>query len=260
MIPIHNGKVNARELHSVLDSKKAFSTWFAKKVKSAYLEEGKDFLPMWEESNGGRRSTNYELTLEAAKNICLVQNTIDGRKLRDYLIAQDNKVQNNELLSLPKTALLIKILNTFKFADYQIEAEDMHKNKFILSARTKENIHKLFAEHRNDILGIDNEQLKKDLLEAYKNGLIHTAKANNIRGRITLLDKYTLIRNAVVDYLLSVGTNTHDAITFAETAKKIAEMTNLEIRIKDEENLFEHKQNVMTPTMLALQGVKLITE
>jgi phage anti-repressor protein len=256
IIPIVSGKVDARALHEYLDSKKDFSTWFSKKKRAAYLEEGKDYSTRWGESTGGRRSTNYDLTIEAAENICLLQQTQRGRVLRDFLLKQNKQVKDNELLSIPKVGLIIRILNVFKFQEHQIEAEEMHKDKFILSTKTRENVHKLFYEHRNELLGIDNEQLKKDLLEAYQNGLIHTSKAKNIRGRIALLDKYDLVRNAVVDYLLGTGASTHDALTFAETVKKIAQETKLEIRIKDETTLFQTKEGAETPLLLQLSGVK----
>lgn len=250
MIRITNNQVSAREIHSLLDSQKAFSTWIKKKIKAAMLEEGKDFIPKWEESNGGRPSVDYLLTLESAKEIAVLQQTQKGKELRKYLISLSEKVENNELLSIPKVALLYKMIETFKFADYQIKAEELHKDRFILSNKVKGNIHKLFAENRNEILGINNEMLKQELINMFQQGLIHKPQAKNIRSRIALIDRYKLMRNAVTDYLISLQVNTHDAITFAETVMEVAKITQIEIRIKDEDTLFETKKNVSTPLEL----------
>ncbi len=64
-----NGKqvVSARELHSFLESKKAFSTWIQQRLKKYGFKEGQDFIPIQEESIGGRPATEYALTTDAAK-------------------------------------------------------------------------------------------------------------------------------------------------------------------------------------------------
>ena len=142
------------------------------------------------------------------------------------------------------------MIETFKFADYQIKAEELHKDRFILSSKVKGNIHKLFAENRNEILGINNEMLKQELISMFQQGLIHKPQAKNIRARIALIDRYKLMRNAVTDYLISLQVNTHDAITFAETVMEVAKITQIEIRIKDEDTLFDIKENASTPLEL----------
>ena len=148
------------------------------------------------------------------------------------------------------------MLNTFKFAEYQIQAEDIHKGYFILTAKTKENVHKAFAEYRSDLLGINNNDLKQGLIDAFNKGMIHKASAKNIRGRIALIDKYRLIRDAVADFLIGTGATTFDALNFADTVKEIAEFAQIEIRIKDEDNLFQEKENVFPP----LLNLPLLTE
>ena len=83
-------------------------------------------------------------------------------------------------------------------------------------------------------------------MDAFNKGMIHKPQAKNIRGRIALLDRYKLIRDAVADYLLSTGATTSDAINFADTVKEIAQFAKIEIRIKDEDNLFQEKINAKT--------------
>lgn len=252
MITTVNNKkmVNARELHKELESKKFFATWIAEKIKQADLIEGTDFLPEKVKSIGGRPSIEYKLTIEAAKEICLLQQTPKGKEIRRKLIDLSTQVEEQKLLTVDKMVLVVKMLNVFKFGENQIEAEDLHKNRFKLTHKAKENVHKAFYEHRNDLLGINNYDLKTALLTAFQKGLIHKASAKNIRSRIALLDRYVLLRNAVADYLISTGVRAYDAINFADTVKTIAEQTETEIRVKDEDNLFQEKENVSIQKLL----------
>jgi phage anti-repressor protein len=251
-IKLINEKVSAKQLHTILDSKKAFSTWIKKKIEDTMLEEGKDFTTFEEESKGGRPSTDYLLTLEAAQHICIMQRSIKSKSLREYLIGLGKKVQDHKLLDTRNAALAFTLLNTFRFSGYQLEAEDLHKNTFKLSYKAKENIHEAFAKYRNELLTINNQELKLQLINAFNLGMVHKPKAKNIRDRIALLDRFQLIRNAVADYLISVGQSTNDALNFADTVKEIAQFTNIEIRIKDEDTLFENKENVAIPNNLKL--------
>ena len=246
--------VQLTELYEKLELQPAtFSRFVKHQIRgNEYAEEGKEYssLGLKTSEKGGRPKEDFILTLQFAKEIIMLSKSKVGKKYRDWLISLETKVENNELLSIPKVALLYKMIETFKFAEYQIKAEELHKDRFILSSTVKTKIHKLFAEHRNEILGIDNDQLKQELISMFNKGLIHKPTAKNIRNRISIIDKYKLVRNAVTDFLLSMGTNTHDAITFAETVMEVAKITQIEIRIKDEDTLFDVKENVQTPLEL----------
>jgi len=246
--------VQLTELYEKLELNPLNYSKFIKQVVrgNQYAEEGKEFSSLGTKTTerGGRPKEDFILTLQFAKEIIMLSKSKVGKKYRDWLISLETKVENNELLSIPKIALLYKMIETFKFAEYQIKAEELHKDRFILSNKVKGNIHKLFAENRNEILGIDNEMLKQELISMFQKGLIHKPQAKNIRNRISLIDKYKLVRNAVIDYLISIQVNTHDAITFAETVMEVAKITQIEIKIKDEDNLFDEKENVQTPLEL----------
>jgi phage anti-repressor protein len=250
-----NGFIDATNLHIVLESKTPYHTWIKRRISDADLIEGKDFCTSLDESTGGRKKTIYLFTKDAAKEICLLEQNTKGKEIRRWLIGLSNKVENNKLLTIEKTALVVQMINTFKFGEYQIEAEKLHKDTFMLSTITKENIHKLFGQYRNELLDINNYELKQGLIDAYQKGLINTPKGKNIRTRLFHLDKYVLVRNAVADYLLSIGVNTHDALTFADSVKMVAELTNLEIKIKNEDTLFQHKENVAAPIELSKQEI-----
>lgn len=79
--------VSARELHEQLKIKTAFKDWFPRMVEYGF-EEGKDFRSKMSEtsSRGGRPSKDAEISVDMAKQICMIQRTPEGKAVRQYLI------------------------------------------------------------------------------------------------------------------------------------------------------------------------------
>ncbi|WP_394870337.1 phage antirepressor KilAC domain-containing protein [Clostridium butyricum] len=77
--------VSGRELHAALEIKTAYKDWFPRMCYYGF-EEGTDFCSFLSESTGGRPSTEHELTIEMAKEICMIQRSEIGRKFRQYFI------------------------------------------------------------------------------------------------------------------------------------------------------------------------------
>lgn len=80
-----NPTVSARELHEGLEINSNFTTWFGRMSEYGF-EEKKDFFPKMEESTGGRPSTDYEISVDMAKQICMIQRTEKGRQYRQYFL------------------------------------------------------------------------------------------------------------------------------------------------------------------------------
>ena len=82
--------VLGRDLHEALQLDSNYTTWFKRMCEYGF-EEGKDFFPFLEESSGGRRGTNHQITIPMAKEICMIQRTDIGKKYRQYFIAIEDK-------------------------------------------------------------------------------------------------------------------------------------------------------------------------
>ena len=80
-----NPTVSARELHEKLNIKTAFKDWFPRMCDYGF-EESKDFWTKMSKSTGGRPSTQYELSIDMAKQICMLQRTPEGKQIRQYFI------------------------------------------------------------------------------------------------------------------------------------------------------------------------------
>lgn len=77
--------IEGRALHQALGVKSSYRNWFSRACEYGF-EEGRDFRPKMGESSGGRPAQNHELTIDMAKELCMLQRTEGGRVIRKYLI------------------------------------------------------------------------------------------------------------------------------------------------------------------------------
>lgn len=93
--------VSAKILYDFLEVDTVFPTWI-KRMFDYGFEENKDFMPILEESTGGRPSIDYALTLDCAKEISMIQRSEKGKLARQYFIECEKKLKSS-LFELPKT-------------------------------------------------------------------------------------------------------------------------------------------------------------
>lgn len=102
LIPIHQQSVNnqplptvsARELHTFLEVGRDFSTWIKDRIEEFGYEPGRDFIVITgspdlgnQKGRGGdRRSIEYHLTLDMAKELAMIERSPMGRVARKYFI------------------------------------------------------------------------------------------------------------------------------------------------------------------------------
>lgn len=95
-----NGKraVSARELHSFLESKQDFSTWIKNRIDKYDLVENVDFVTapqIYGTANGGHSTRiEYVLTIDAAKELSMVEGNEKGKQARRYFLACEKKLKN----------------------------------------------------------------------------------------------------------------------------------------------------------------------
>ena len=81
--------VNARELHHFLGSKYQFANWIQERITKYGFVENQDFEVFKENlknSNGGRPTIEYALSIDMAKELSMVENNERGRLARKYFI------------------------------------------------------------------------------------------------------------------------------------------------------------------------------
>lgn len=93
--------VSGRELHKLLEIDTPYSIWIKRMIEYGFVEEV-DFITFLLESTGGRPSEDHELTIEMSKQICMIQRSEIGTRVRLYFIECEKiineKHQRNYLL------------------------------------------------------------------------------------------------------------------------------------------------------------------
>ncbi|ARK13040.1 phage antirepressor KilAC domain-containing protein [Fibrella sp. ES10-3-2-2] len=85
--------VSARELHGFLAIKKQFADWIKHRVEKYGLVEGQDFTTYSPDSEKGRPTLEYALTLDAAKELAMVEGNEQGKVARQYFIECEKQLR-----------------------------------------------------------------------------------------------------------------------------------------------------------------------
>ncbi|EFL1865409.1 antA/AntB antirepressor family protein [Escherichia coli] len=107
LIPVFNGTidnetillVNARDLHSFLGVGRMFAHWVKERIAEYGFVESQDYILICQNGQtkgrgGDRRSKDYHLTLDTAKELAMVERNEKGRQIRRYFIECEKKLRS----------------------------------------------------------------------------------------------------------------------------------------------------------------------
>lgn len=89
--------ISGRELHEALEVKTAYKDWFPRMCEYGFAENI-DFCSNLSESTGGRPSIDHQLSINMAKEICMLQRTEKGKQFRQYFISIENQWNTPEAI------------------------------------------------------------------------------------------------------------------------------------------------------------------
>jgi len=95
--------VNARDLHTFLESAQHFANWFDSRTETFGFIEGKDYLiKKLNRSDGlpGKPRIEYSLSLSMAKELSMVERNDRGKQARQYFIKCEEELGKASRLSL----------------------------------------------------------------------------------------------------------------------------------------------------------------
>ncbi|HDY3254356.1 TPA: antA/AntB antirepressor family protein [Salmonella enterica] len=120
LIPVFNGTIsneavllcNARDLHKFLEVGKRFASWITERLTEYKFVENQDYILVsqnWEiKGRGGdRRSKDYHLTLDTAKELAMVERNEKGRQIRRYFIECEKQLRQQSQQPVPAPKPLI---------------------------------------------------------------------------------------------------------------------------------------------------------
>lgn len=85
--------VNARELHEFLENGDKFASWIVDRINQFGFLENQDFVTFSENSEKGRPRKEYALSLDMAKELCMVERNEKGKQARQYFIECERMVK-----------------------------------------------------------------------------------------------------------------------------------------------------------------------
>ena len=112
--------VMGRDLHEALGIRTAYKDWFPRMCEYGFTE-GTDFCSILSESTGGRPGMDHQLTIEMAKEICMIQRTEIGKRCREYFLELERRWNSPE-------AVMARAL---QFANNQLALVTEQKNRLL---------------------------------------------------------------------------------------------------------------------------------
>lgn len=141
--------VLARDLHEFLEIGTAFKDWFPRMCEYGF-EEGIDFNPLKIEQvrqegnrNVTRQLQDYQLTIEMAKEIAMIQRNEKGKQARQYFIKCENQLKEQSKLPKNPKDILKLIVQANEETDKKVEelrndVEDKFKEMPLFNSECEE--------------------------------------------------------------------------------------------------------------------------
>lgn len=111
-----------RDLHAALEVKTAYKDWFPRMCEYGFTE-GTDFSSFLSESTGGRPSTDHQLTIDMAKEICMIQRSEKGKQFRQYFIEVEKQWNTPEAVMSRALRFANKQLDEIKNVNALLESK-----------------------------------------------------------------------------------------------------------------------------------------
>jgi anti-repressor protein len=225
MINIYKSKkgtsyVHASDLHTELEIQTPLAIWFPRMIEYGFTEnvDYYQFNKIVNLAQGGSvNKFEWSVHIEMAKHIAMIQRSVKGKAIREYLLDLDRKRNDGELLTREQITALIEITGVLGLFSMQSYLEKEHYESFIL-ANKPEN----WWSHRAWLFGFTTKDLK-EIVE------VLGIKYRNQKQSIFYIDKFELVRIATVDLFLSLGKSTEFAINISKTAESLAKTMGIEI-------------------------------
>ncbi|ECZ2990399.1 phage antirepressor Ant [Campylobacter coli] len=191
LIPLrHNNQILARDLYFFIDAKRQFANWINERIENYDFIEKQDYIIELVYTKGRPRK-EYYITLDMAKELCMVENNEKGRQARRYFIECEKRLKNLEAKQMQKLAFRQslgyksqlkqqkeKYENKIKALQYDLEHKNELSFKRKLSQKELLELRKILAKDYNMVcfkeweMSLFAEKIGKDtVFEAVLNKL-----------------------------------------------------------------------------------------
>ena len=216
--------VSGRELHSALEVNSNYTTWFNRMCDYGFTEniDYKTCFPNLEtENHGGQNKVDHQITIDMAKELCMLQRTEKGKEFRQYFIECEKAWNSPEMVM--SRALQIAQSNVERLKNVNIQLEQK-----IEEYRPKVEYHDNVINTGNTIpttniakdLGMTSAQVLNKIL--VKNKIIFPKKNKDgkIKGYEVTANYSWLITEKYADYVIFQKKNSIPSLRFTEKGRQ----------------------------------------
>ncbi len=163
---------------------------------------------------------DYYLSVELAKLITLNSSSPVKQEYAKRLIALDDKDAHPDRLTKDQVVAVVELTKVMGLISCQKYVEREHHKSF---EDTKGSVHEWW-QYRADLLGYTVDELKSKMIQIGKN-----YKGKNLLKMLMQVDKYEIIRTAVIDLFIALGKSRSYATDMGDLAKLFAREMKVEI-------------------------------
>ena len=116
--------LSARQLHERLDVKTHFKDWFPRMCEYGFTE-GEDFSSFLSESTGGRPKKDYQITIDMAKEIAMLQRTEKGKEIRQKLIQLEKDWNSPQKVMARALVMANKEIDTLRIDNERMKPKEI---------------------------------------------------------------------------------------------------------------------------------------
>ena len=117
----NNPTVSGRDLHQFLEIDTPYRLWFPRMAEYGFTENV-DYTPyIFVHPTNSQETTNHALTIDMAKEICMIQRNDKGKQARQYFIEVENKYREQSISTVVNSKFMFQIAQRMEELENKIE-------------------------------------------------------------------------------------------------------------------------------------------
>lgn len=178
--------VMGRELHEALGVETRYNDWFKRMSEYGFTENVDFYSILSKTPDGGRPSIDHQLTIDMAKEICMIQRSEKGKQFRQYFIEVEKKWNTPEAVMARALQFANNQLDKIKEVNIQLETTVAVQTQQISELKPKASYYDVILNCKDLV---STTEIAKDYGKSAKwlNSLLHELGVQFKQGGIWLL-------------------------------------------------------------------------
>lgn len=133
-----NPTVSGRELHEALGVNTRYNDWFSRMCDYGFTENEDFYSILSKTSESGRPSTDHQISIPMAKELCMLQRNEKGKQFRQYFIKVEEAWNSPEMIMKRALEIANKNVEKLKQRTFSLESKIEQDKPKVLFAEAVE--------------------------------------------------------------------------------------------------------------------------